>query len=151
MFRGSWRGTGRGRARPRVKAGALEPSELQWELSSLPPSLSKGPAAGMAQPTCLSMSGMMWAVQWMRIRVRTGMKKVIPEVRPRRTVDCLSTMQVLYLALVYLADEQAQQRHKEDGDAKECRPPCTASDSCSVHRGHQWPLPYQLGRQWFCC
>lgn len=59
----------------------------------------------MAQPTCLSMSGMMWAVQRMQIRVRTGMKKIIPEARPRRTVDCLSAMKVLYLAPVYLADE----------------------------------------------
>lgn len=86
--------------------------------------------------------GMMWAVQWMWIRVRTGMEKIIPEARPRRTVDCLSALKVLYLA-----DEQAQQSHEEDGDAKGCRQPCTASDSCSVHRGHQWPLSYQLGQQ----
>lgn len=69
------------------------------------------------------------------------MKKIIPEARPRRTVDCLSAMQVLYLALVYLADEQAQQSHKEDGDAKGCRQPCTASDSCTQRTSMAPPVP----------
>ena len=91
----------------------------------------------MAQPTSLSMLGMMWALQQVGIRVRTGMKKIIPEARTRRTVDCLSSTKVLYLAPLYLADKQAQQSYKEDGDAKGCGQPCTASDSCSVHRGHQ--------------
>ena len=82
-----------------MRAGALDPSELHLEHISLPTIIQ--PEAEAAQPRCWSGSGMMLrAVQQMRIRVRTGMKKIIPEVSTRGTMDSLSSTEVLYPAPV---------------------------------------------------
>lgn len=84
----------------KVSCKGWSPGSLRAALRAHQPPFIQ-PEAEAAHPRCLSVSGMMLrAVQQMWIRVRTGKKKIIPELSARRTVGSLSSTEVLYPAPV---------------------------------------------------